>query len=543
VTAAGIASGQVVKSIDGLHDAVIVAGGANISVTSVGNNITIASTASGGGGNTNGWSLAGNAGTATTNFLGTTDYQNLQLKVYGQRALLLQPTYVTNTPNVIGGSSLNSVSGIGDTIAGGYQNIIYPNYGFIGGGTNCTIAAASDLCFIGGGHGNTIGSFAANGFIGGGENNFIGGGSDAIAGGTANLVTSGAYYSAIGGGQGNRIDYVGSVGTPQQSDIGGGFSNLVYASVSFVGGGNYNVIKTPDSVIAGGYSNVDTYIAYAGDSGFDTVSGGSANIASGIGATVPGGQNNTASGYDSFAAGIDASALNDHSFVWGSGGANGITPFASTGDDQFLMGPNVSVGINTNDPQSALDVNGSIHTSGTLFADYSVVVGNSQVILYSNGNIQAENNIIAENDINGFQVNATFVYANTVYANGVALTSDRNAKENFKPVDNQAVLAKVASLPVTEWNYKTQSKDVQHIGPMAQDFQAAFGLDGADDKHISVVDEGGVALAAIQGLNEKLEQQDKDKDAEIQTLKQQNDSLAKRLTELEAAVKSLAQQK
>ena len=31
---------------------------------------------------------------------------------------------------------------------------------------------------------------------------------------------------------------------------------------------------------------------------------------------------------------------------------------------------------------------------------------------------------------------------------------------------------------------------------MAQDFQAAFGL-GGDDKHIAVVDEGGVALAAI----------------------------------------------
>ena len=87
----------------------------------------------------------------------------------------------------------------------------------------------------------------------------------------------------------------------------------------------------------------------------------------------------------------------------------------------------------------------------------------------------------------------------------MALTSDRNAKENFEPVDNQAVLAKVAALPVTQWNYKTDQADVQHIGPMAQDFQAAFKLAGTDDKHISVVDEGGVALAAIQGLNQKLE--------------------------------------
>jgi len=52
-----------------------------------------------------------------------------------------------------------------------------------------------------------------------------------------------------------------------------------------------------------------------------------------------------------------------------------------------------------------------------------------------------------------------------------------------------------------------------------------------------------VELAAIQGLNQKLEQQRKDKDAEIQTLKQQNDSLADRLNELESAVKQLTTQK
>ena len=43
--------------------------------------------------------------------------------------------------------------------------------------------------------------------------------------------------------------------------------------------------------------------------------------------------------------------------------------------------------------------------------------------------------------------------AGTVYSKGQALTSDRNLKENFQRVDNQAVLAKVAALPVTEWNY------------------------------------------------------------------------------------------
>ena len=100
------------------------------------------------------------------------------------------------------------------------------------------------------------------------------------------------------------------------------------------------------------------------------------------------------------------------------------------------------------------------------------------------------------------------------------------------PVNPQTVLAKVAALPVTEWNYKTDRQGVQHLGPMAQDFHAAFQLDGADDKHISVVDEGGVALAAIQGLNQKLQE----KDAKI-------GELEKRLGELEATVKALAEKK
>ena len=62
---------------------------------------------------------------------------------------------------------------------------------------------------------------------------------------------------------------------------------------------------------------------------------------------------------------------------------------------------------------------------------------------------------------------------------------------------------------------------------MAQDFHAAFGL-GADDKHIATVDADGVALAAIQGLNEKL----KEKDAKIEAME-------KRLADLEELIKSL----
>jgi hypothetical protein len=120
----------------------------------------------------------------------------------------------------------------------------------------------------------------------------------------------------------------------------------------------------------------------------------------------------------------------------------------------------------------------------------------------------------------GLTVNGTFVSA-----------SDRNLKENFAAVNARAVLEKVSALPLQSWNYREDST-TRHLGPMAQDFHAAFGV-GADDKHIATVDAEGVALAAIQGLNQKLEQTVKEKDAEIQTLRRD-------LAELRQAVSLLA---
>jgi hypothetical protein len=105
-------------------------------------------------------------------------------------------------------------------------------------------------------------------------------------------------------------------------------------------------------------------------------------------------------------------------------------------------------------------------------------------------------------------------------------TSDRNAKQDFTPVDSREVLAKVVALPITEWQYKT-IQDARHMGPVAQDFRKAFGL-GSDDKGISTVDADGVALAAIQGLNDLVEE----KDAEISKLEERLAKLEERLNDL-----------
>jgi hypothetical protein len=106
-------------------------------------------------------------------------------------------------------------------------------------------------------------------------------------------------------------------------------------------------------------------------------------------------------------------------------------------------------------------------------------------------------------------------------------SSDRNAKENFAPVNSSEILEKVAALPISRWNFKADAA-TPHIGPTAQDFHSAFRL-GSDDKRIATVDADGVALAAIQGLNQKIEEQH----AELERKQKEISDLKRRLERLE----------
>jgi hypothetical protein len=82
-------------------------------------------------------------------------------------------------------------------------------------------------------------------------------------------------------------------------------------------------------------------------------------------------------------------------------------------------------------------------------------------------------------------------------------SSDRHIKENFADINRSSVLDRLARIPISTWNF-IGDDGARHMGPMAQDFYAAFGL-GMDDKHISTVDADGVAFAAIQELNSRNE--------------------------------------
>ena len=102
--------------------------------------------------------------------------------------------------------------------------------------------------------------------------------------------------------------------------------------------------------------------------------------------------------------------------------------------------------------------------------------------------------------------------------------SDRNAKKDIAPVDTQAILDKVAHLPISNWTYNEEPSGVRHLGPMAQDFHASFGL-GSDDRTYNSIDAHGVALAAIQALERTVAAQGK----RIEALERENRQLERRL--------------
>jgi len=90
--------------------------------------------------------------------------------------------------------------------------------------------------------------------------------------------------------------------------------------------------------------------------------------------------------------------------------------------------------------------------------------------------------------------------------------SDRNLKTDIAEIDPAQVLSRVVELPISTWRYRKDGAEVRHLGPMAQDFHAAFGLWDTDTM-IFPLDASGVSFAAIQALNTRLVAAEADNEA------------------------------
>ena len=111
--------------------------------------------------------------------------------------------------------------------------------------------------------------------------------------------------------------------------------------------------------------------------------------------------------------------------------------------------------------------------------------------------------------------------------------SDRFTKRDIVPVEPRKILEKLAALPIATWTRKTDPASARHLGPMAQDFAAIFGL-GDDERSISTLDMAGVSMAAIQALHAIANE----RDAEVAALRRENAALGERLKALETLIAS-----
>jgi len=298
---------------------------------------------------------------------------------------------------------------------------------------------------------------------------------------------------------GNRALRLEPTSSSAVNVIGGNANNSVTSGTkgATIGGGGmtstFNTVTDDYGTVAGGKSNrAGDNAGTTSDASLGAVGGGENNTASGPWSTVPGGNHNTAAGQSCFAAGNHANAAHNGSFVWGD---------VVTGAEISTTAPNQFI----------------VRASGGIW------LGKSNAV-----------DLPADRFIN----TSLGAYLST----GGAWTnaSDRALKHEFQTVDGREVLDRVAALPISSWSYRAEDPEIRHLGPTAQDFAAAFQL-GSGDKTISTIDSEGVALAAIQGLHEMIQEKDAELAAQqerLTALERQNTMLQARLEALERALPS-----
>jgi hypothetical protein len=221
--------------------------------------------------------------------------------------------------------------------------------------------------------------------------------------------------------------------------------------------------------------------------GFNTTARGDESTAMGNGTT--------ASGIRSMAAGQRAAAEAGLSFVWNDG--NGYHAIPNSSDN----------GLSSNKIVTSSSEPTGVRTFSVSAQEGVRFITGSSSVTYIDGG-----------------------------STGWSQTSTRSAKTDVTRADPTAVLEAVEAMPISTWEYKTESGEgagTRHIGPMAEDFHGALPYDlGSSEDHINSLNADGVALGAVKGLARKVKRQKE----EIAALKAENRDIKTRLAALEAEV-------
>jgi hypothetical protein len=462
---------------------------------------------------------------------------------------------VTGKYSTVGGGYGNETKGDSSVIAGGRNNTVNaPSHNsFIGGGTNNIVQVQYST--IAGGRNNLTAEFAS--FIGGGQYNIAYGRYSTITAGTNN--TAGDEGASVGGGA-NHMAYglystvSGGYNNTIGSDIGiiaGGNENRILgnAPFSFIGGGDTNVIDTRNSSIAGGLRNkislTGDYSAIAGGRDnriekvysfigggdnnwsrgqYSSVLGGNSNESGGDYSTVLNGSGNVAGGLYSLSAGKNCENQHNYVAMFTDGQSE---RFNSRVSSQFMIRMTNGLFVTQEDTSSInegfVQIRSRAALPNLLIDQVNASANYARIRLRTIQNktnywdiaaqsVSGEFNIYRNGTGNVMSLTPTDATNLLMMSNNARLTiggtwtnaSDRNVKDRITIVDEDKILTKLVNMPVTMWHYKTEQANVMHIGPMAQDFKAAFNL-GDSDKSIATVDADGVNMLAIKALYKQLQ--------------------------------------
>lgn len=262
-------------------------------------------------------------------------------------------------------------------------------------------------------------------------------GIDNLDGINGNQIDQGSFSSLTG--------FIGSGGVDNRAELW-----------SFIGGGRDNTATNP-ALVGGGYNNSAEWNG--------SVLGGRDNTVRR--SVIAGGSANCAPALHSFAAGYRAKIRKPN----GSPLCSGVPTFGASGDYYTFIWA---------DSQEA---------------DF-VSDGSEQFLVRAAGGIHFGTHSTVSLTSTRFIGTSTGAYLTTggTWTNA----SSRAWKTPFLPIDTRAILRGVMALPMSTWEYIASPGEGRHLGPMAEDFAAAFGVGEATT--ISTTDSAGVALAALQGL-------------------------------------------
>ncbi len=304
-------------------------------------------------------------------------------------------------------------------------------------------------------------------------------------------------------------DYTGGVNTTAPIE-GSGTRFMWYAAKAALRAGQINGTQWDDA-------NIGLYSTAFGENvralGDNAIVVGKNSVAANTG-TVALGEGHTATGANSVALGYGASTSTiagsprTGTFVFSDRSVPLTYSFNGTSPDiESQFHPTVTNSFNVRAVNGSFFYTNTALSTGFIFnsTTATMTLTNSRLTMASDGSTTLTSN-------SGGTAGVTLPAGGGSWNN----LSDRNVKTNFAAVNPRAILRGVLNLPISTWNYKSQATSVRHIGPMAQDFFAAFKV-GDSDRTIATIDPDGVAFAAIQGLHEEL----KDRDAQINGLQQQ----------------------